>query len=239
MNNMNNIETINESFKKWLDEQRNTCGPGWLIGGISSSVAINMMNSAYEQGWKDSINNLGDNMKKPKVINLYAGPGTGKSTTCAALFAELKYQGVNTEMILEYAKEAAWENRGPKLFNAQEYIFGKQHFRMSRVAPETDFVVTDSPLLLGLVYMPVDFKMPSLKNVIKEAYDAYDNINIFLKRNKPYNPKGRNQSEDKAKLLDIEILEMLDVFGIRFVSLEFGRENVKQIIDILKAEKWI
>jgi hypothetical protein len=178
-------------------------------------------------------------LKKPRAINLYAGPGTGKSTTCAALFAELKYIGINTEMILEYAKDAVWENRGPKLFAAQEYIFGKQHFRMSRVASETDFVITDSPLLLGLVYMPQKFKMPSLRNVIKEAYFSYDNINIFLKRNKPYNPKGRNQNEEDAKLLDTKIIMMLEKLGLSFYSFEFSRNNVEQIIDILKKEKWI
>jgi replication-associated recombination protein RarA len=29
---------------------------------------------------------------KTKVINLFGGPGTGKSTTAAALFAELKFR---------------------------------------------------------------------------------------------------------------------------------------------------
>ena len=137
-----------------------------------------------------------------KVINLFAGPGTGKSTTCAATFAELKYLGVNTEMVTEYAKDAVWERRGEKLFRAQEYIFGKQHFRLSRVADEVDFAITDSPLLLSLVYMPEDFYLPTLRQTIKEAHDRYESINIFLNRNKPYNPKGRTQNENEAKALD-------------------------------------
>ena len=43
------------------------------------------------------------------VINLFAGPGVGKSTTAARVFAELKLKGVNCEMALEFAKDKVWE----------------------------------------------------------------------------------------------------------------------------------
>jgi len=33
------------------------------------------------------------------VVNLYGGPGTGKSTTAAATFAELKMAGINCELV--------------------------------------------------------------------------------------------------------------------------------------------
>ena len=45
------------------------------------------------------------------VVNLFAGPGSGKSTTCAGVFAKLKLAGVNCEMALEYAKDKVWEER--------------------------------------------------------------------------------------------------------------------------------
>lgn len=176
---------------------------------------------------------------KTKVVNYYAGPGCGKSTTAAALFAELKYQNINCEMILEYAKDAAWEKRGPKVFRAQEYIFGKQHFRMARVADEVELLVTDSPLMLGLVYMPKDFPQPSLGGLIVESYHLYDNLNIFLRRNKPYNPKGRNQNEAEARVKDVEILEMLHQQGVDFVSMDFGRDNIPDTISIMKDRGWI
>lgn len=182
------------------------------------------------------------NAKKPlRCVNLYAGPGTGKSTTCAALFAELKYRGYNTEMILEYAKDATWERRGPKVFEAQEYIFGKQHFRMARVADEVDFLVTDSPILLGNVYMPKNFYLPSLKHTIKEAYDRYENIDIFLDRatQKGYNPKGRNQTPEEAKQKDQEILEMLDNYKIQYIRLTFDRDNIDTIITEMLLQGWI
>lgn len=177
-------------------------------------------------------------MPKGKIVNLFAGPGTGKSSTCAALFAELKYRGCNTEMVLEYAKDAAWERRGHKVFQAQEYIFGKQHFRMSRVASEVDFAITDSPIFLSIVYSKPGY-LPSLPLVIREAYDQYDNLNIFLKRNKPYNPKGRLQNEEEARQKDLEILAVLDAQGVPYHILDFDRKNVEQIIGLMQNEGWI
>jgi len=46
---------------------------------------------------------------KALLVNLFAGPGTGKSTTMAGLFSELKFMGVNCEQAPEFAKEKVWE----------------------------------------------------------------------------------------------------------------------------------
>jgi len=173
-----------------------------------------------------------------KIINLYGGPGTGKSTTASAVFAELKFRGVNCEYVQEYAKDKAWEfgtnHLGvPKVFQAQEYIFGKQHFRLRRCAQDVDVIVTDCPLFLGLIYMPKDFPIPSLRTAIREAYDMYDNLNVFLVRNKPYNPKGRFQTEDEAKNLDGVIKDMLNTQDVPYHIIDSGREAVDKIINLL------
>lgn len=173
-----------------------------------------------------------------RVINLFAGPGTGKSTTAAALFAELKYRGVNCEYIPEYAKDAAWEGRSKKFFKAQQLIYGKQSWRFDRVKDEVDIMITDCPLMMGLVYMPSDFPMPSLRYVIHEDYNRYENLNFFLKRNKVYNPKGRNQTEAEAKQLDQDIRDMLDRTDIGYRKLNFSRKNPKQIINEMIEYGW-
>src|ERR1019366_4915437 len=109
----------------------------------------------------------------------------------AALFAELKYQGFNTEMIPEFAKDAAWEGRGDKFFKAQSYIFGCQSFRVDSIIDEVSFAVTDSPVLQSLIYIPDDYSKPALRKLVREHHDAHESIDVFLTRNKPYNPKGR------------------------------------------------
>lgn len=177
-----------------------------------------------------------------RVVNLYGGPGTGKSTTAAAVFAELKMRGVNCEYVQEYAKDKAWEFGNnclnvPKVIQAQEYIFGKQHFRMRRCAKDVDVIITDSPLLLSLIYIPADFEMPSLKLVVREAHDIYDNLDVFLVRAKEYNPKGRFHSEDQAKALDGAIQNMLNEQALPFVTITSGRTAADEIINQM-ISKW-
>lgn len=181
---------------------------------------------------------------KTKVVNLYGGPGTGKSTTAGALFAEMKYRGVNCEYVQEYAKDKAWEfgtnHLGvPKVFQAQEYIFGKQHFRIRRCAADVDLVITDCPLFLGMVYMPDDFPIPSLRGAIREAYDMYDNLDVFLTRTKAYNTKGRFQTEDEAKGLDISVEQMLVEQRIKYDVVLSGRGAVDEIIQHMKERLWV
>ena len=39
------------------------------------------------------------------LISLYSGPGSGKSTGAAWIFAKLKLAGVNAELVTEFAKD--------------------------------------------------------------------------------------------------------------------------------------
>jgi ATP:corrinoid adenosyltransferase len=63
--------------------------------------------------------------KKTTVISLFAGPGAGKSTSAAYLYAHLKNRGVNSELVREYVKDRAWEERQIGTYD-QIYFLGKQ-----------------------------------------------------------------------------------------------------------------
>lgn len=174
------------------------------------------------------------------IINLFAGPGTGKSTTAAALFAELKFRGVNCEYIPEYAKDAAWEGNRAKLFAQQDYIFAKQHWRIAKVADEVDFLITDSPLLMGIVYSSFitdpkrEKAIAALRNLVIETHYMYRSVNIFLNRSsaKAYNPKGRNQTEDEAIALDRKIFDTVDPIA-PLTRIDFSRDAPGLIADRL------
>lgn len=165
-------------------------------------------------------------MNRPIVVNMLAGPGTGKSTTAAGVFSLLKMHGVNAELITEFAKDLAWEERFITMDN-QSYIWGKQHHKMWRVKDHVDVMVTDSPLLFGLIYGQ---KNPDCFNeMILHSFNTFDNMNYFLLRMKPYNPKGRIQTEEKARQLDVEISTMLAENNIKFKAVAGDYNGVNYI----------
>lgn len=47
-------------------------------------------------------------------VNLYGGPGTGKSTGASYIFSKLKLAGVEAELVTEYAKDLVWEAQKAK-----------------------------------------------------------------------------------------------------------------------------
>lgn len=177
--------------------------------------------------------------KKTLVVNLFAGPGTGKSTFCAGIFAALKWKDVDCEMALEYAKDLTWDSKdkikNPKLEN-QIYVFGKQQHRMFRLNGKVDVVVTDSPLLHTLVYDVRDKN--ALKELVLEEHAQYDNYNIFLNRKKAYNPNGRSQTFEQAVELDNKIKLMLDEHAGGYEVIDAVPENIHHIVDtVLKRLK--
>ena len=118
------------------------------------------------------------------VINLYGGPGCGKSTTAAALFVYMKLKGYNVELVTEYAKDLVWDNRLEDMLDQQEYIFAKQNHRLHRLREKVNYAITDSPLLLSIVY-PDALTWPAYYEFcefVRATDRTYDSANIYLKR---------------------------------------------------------
>ena len=149
------------------------------------------------------------------VVNLFAGPGSGKSTTCAGVFAKLKLAGVNCEMALEYAKDKVWEESN-KVLDDQIYVFGKQLHRIFRLKDKVDVVITDSPILLSIIYDKTGNKYFS--DLVLNQFNNFDNRNYFIERTTVYNPKGRLQTEDEAKEIDKVLLDLLKDCSIEYDS---------------------
>lgn len=158
-----------------------------------------------------------------KVINFWAGPGAGKSSTMAQIFALLKWEGVNCEMAPEFAKELVWGKRFNTL-DDQLYVFAKQHHRLWRLKDQVDVILTDSPLPLSIIY---DTSQNMLfHDFVMDRFNQYDNINYFLERTKPYNPAGRMQTEKEANGIDIKIKYFLMSSDINHTAILATRENI-------------
>jgi hypothetical protein len=156
------------------------------------------------------------------IVNMLAGPGAGKSTIAAGLFAELKLRNVNAELVTEYAKDRVWEEAFRTLDN-QIYMFAKQHHRIWRVLGKVDVVVTDSPMLLSLHYGK-DLQETFRKLVLEEHLKT-NSLNVCLERKKPYQPIGRVQTEDEAKHIDWAITGMLKQHNLEHIR-EFADHGV-------------
>lgn len=162
------------------------------------------------------------------VVNLFAGPGAGKSTVAAATFAALKDNQVSTELVTEFAKECAWEGRhGP--LSCQPYVFGEQLWRIERLRGRgVEVVVTDSPILLSTIYAPADTPT-ALHEVVQEYHRRQASLNVFLRRVKPYETRGRFQTADEASALDGRIMETLRAVDTAPMVLP-GRPESAQVI---------
>lgn len=169
--------------------------------------------------------------KETIVINLFAGPGTGKSTTAAGIFYHLKCQGINCELVTEYAKSKVWED-SHKVLHDQIYIFGKQNHKMEILRGKVKVIVTDSPLLLSLLYGTTSTKF---KDLVKEQFDTFDNWNYFLKRVKKYNTAGRSQTLEEAKELDSELMRILYENNVKFSTIDGDTEAATIISDAVIA----
>ena len=166
-----------------------------------------------------------------KVINLFGGPGLGKSTTAAGLFYEMKKMGLEVELVQEYAKDLVWERRH-NLLQDQIYVFAKQQRRISRLQDHNmEWVITDSPIALGLIYLQPGVLSENFPNLVMEVFNSYHNYNFLLSRNVAYNPVGRNQkTEDEARLFDDSIDKLLQKYNVEYSRVIGGEPAVPAIL---------
>lgn len=172
--------------------------------------------------------------KSLTVINMFAGPCTGKSTTAAELFALMKKQGLKVELIHEIAKDCVWE-RWDHIFREQDWIFGHQHRLQRRlVGHDVDYVVLDSSLLYSIFYAAPDFP-PSFKQFVRDVFDSYTNINFFLQRGTEfeYVQAGRNQDLATAQEIDQQLLECLNTNNIEYHMIQSGSNAALAALDIV------
>jgi hypothetical protein len=161
------------------------------------------------------------------IVNIFGGPGSGKSIITSSVFSELKWQHITAEMALEYVKDEVWEENRNAISN-QLFIFGNQHQRIHRLIDKVDVIMVDSPLLLTILYDPEQNE--HLKDYVLEKFNKYRNLNIFIERNdEEYETKGRYHSLEESKQKDQEILRLLTDNDIRYFKYPMEKESVKKI----------
>lgn len=173
-------------------------------------------------------------MKNTLFINLFGGPGVGKSTLCALIFSDLKMRGIDCEMALEYAKDVVWEENYKKLSN-QIYIFGKQHNRIYRLNGKVDVVITDSPLLNSIIYDSTNNQ--DLKSLVLSEFKKLNTLNFYVDRTFEYIQNGRVQDYEGALEKDRSYKQLLDENGISYMKVQSGNKSLYLIIEEI-LDRW-
>jgi len=156
-------------------------------------------------------------------INFYGGPGVGKSTLAAKVYAELSRAGVVTvEMVREFFKPWAYEGQKMDAFD-QVYTFGNQLWAEHRLFKAgVQVIVTDSPVLLQCVYTHrLDAEIATHLRGLAVLYErAYPALNFLVQRNVPYRRVGRYQDEPELQVLDDQIKAWVDEWELPYVLVD-------------------
>jgi len=119
------------------------------------------------------------------VINLWGGPGAGKTTTASGLFHALRHDWkVNLELVTEFATDLCFEQARENLKD-QVYILGNQYHRLWRMEKVgVEVVITDSPIGLNTIYgqMYKQRYMKEMDALITELGQAHENVHVLMHR---------------------------------------------------------
>lgn len=169
--------------------------------------------------------------KLPIVINGYGGPGAGKSTACLEITAALKKEGYNAEYVQEYAKELVYEKDMEMLDGSPEHqyeILKEQTRRMDRLYDQVDFIVTDSPVMLNIIYNKQ--LTPEYESLVNELQGEYINYSFFMERDASnFEEEGRIHNLTESIEKDNEIKDMLQKNEIKYKT--YNHENVNEIVN--------
>jgi hypothetical protein len=138
--------------------------------------------------------------------------------------------GVNAELVTEFAKDKTWE-KCDAAFKNQAYLFGEQSFRMSRCADAVDVMVNDSPLLLSLVYNKDPRLTKNFDKTVMDVFNSYNNLNYFVERYKPYSPVGRKEAANESNAVAENVLKMLQDAKIPFETVSGNLEGYDFIVN--------
>lgn len=169
------------------------------------------------------------------VVNLFGEPSSGKSTCAMDITAQLKRHGINAEYVSEFTKDKVYENNG-EIFKHQEYIFGKQSFKMGRVRDKVQVMVVDSPLILSAVYNTDKVLGEDFNKTVLNVFNSYNNRNYLLTRLHPYENEGRFQNEDEAYDVRQEIIDKLEQYNINFEEITSTESNCEYIVEKVMEE---
>jgi deoxyadenosine/deoxycytidine kinase len=177
-----------------------------------------------------------------KIINIFGGPGIGKSSIAAGITYKLKKNHISCDQPYEFPKLLAWDNNHSAIQD-QLYVLANQHRGIVKSYGKVDYIVLDSPILLSLTYRnyykgteyPSSLYGESFDKMVLDTFNQYDNINIVLDRaDGVHNNDERYQNLEESKELDIVIENSLIENNIPFHKIKVNDDTVDDIMKLVK-----
>lgn len=175
-----------------------------------------------------------------KLINLFGGPGIGKSGIASGITYKLKKKHISCNNPYEFPKRLAWDNNIPAIKD-QLYVFANQHRGIAESYGKVDYIVIDSPILFSTIYhtyytegYPAEFYGQPFHDLVIDLHKKYDNINILLDRGDGvHNDDERFQNLDESIVIDKLCKKILDDNAIPYHTIKVGKNTVKEIMKLL------
>lgn len=176
-----------------------------------------------------------------KLINLFGGPGIGKSSIAAGITYKLKKKHITCDNPYEFPKLLAWDKNNEAIKD-QLYVLANQHRGIAKAYGKVDYIVIDSPIMFSLIYKtyyntgyPAEFYSDSFNQMIIDLHNKYDNLNILLERTDAgvHNDKERYQTLEESISIDTHTKKILDENNIPYHIVKVGKNTVREIIKLL------
>lgn len=183
------------------------------------------------------------------VINLFGGPGIGKTTTANRLVGSLKISDIDAVYISEYIKELIYKVNSERISDvdrketsklldgslySQSCIFQRQKEMLDIHVDQVPVLVTDSPLPLNIIYLK-DCSDSYRADVLRCFNEEYINVNIVLERdpNAIFQTEGRIHNKYESIEKDKEIIKFLKDNDINYIR--FPVNDIDSMVNYIKA----
>ena len=176
-----------------------------------------------------------------KIINLFGGPGIGKSSISAGLLYRLKKQHVSCDNPYEFPKLLAWDENHSAIRD-QLFVLANQHRGIVKSYGKVDYIILDSPIILSLTYKnkyrsqeyPATLYGDTFDELLLEIHNQYDNINIVLERGEGiHNNDERYQDLKQSVELDAVIEESLRRHELPYHKIKVDDNTLTNILNLL------
>lgn len=175
-----------------------------------------------------------------KLINLFGGPGIGKSSIANGITYKLKKKHISCNNPYEFPKRLAWDNNIPAIKD-QLYVFANQHRGIAECYGKVDYIVIDSPILFSTIYhtyytegYPAELYGKEFHDLVVSLHKKYDNLNILLERGETvHNDDERFQDYSQSLEIDNLCKDILEKNNIPYHTIKVGKNTVKDILKLL------